>query len=91
MPMLTRVHHVSSTQTRAYCTIFAKENTHHILSGFLEFIFLIKTTKTVLGMEVEGVRFGRPQLRYMDTIRRYRNMNGLTDVNILDSKGWKSV
>ena len=42
-------------------------------------------TRTVLDMEVEGVRpRGRPKLRYMDTIRRDIKKNGLTDVNILD-------
>ena len=47
-------------------------------------------TRTVLDMEVEGVRpRGRPQLRHMDTIRRYIKKNGLTDVNILDSKDWR--
>ena len=41
-------------------------------------------TRAVLEMEAEGVRpIRRPQLRYMDTIRRYTKKNGLTDVNIL--------
>ena len=48
------------------------------------------TTRTVLGMVVEGVRpRGRPKLRYMDTIRRDIKKNGLTDVNILDRKDWR--
>ena len=47
-------------------------------------------TKKVLDMEVEGVRpRGRPKLRYMDTIRRYMQKNGLTDVNILDCNDWR--
>ena len=41
-------------------------------------------TGTVLEMEAEVVRpIRRPQLRYMDTIRRYTKKNGLTDVNSL--------
>ena len=48
---------------------------------------LLKWPRTVLDMEVAGVRpRGRPKLRYMDTIRRDMKKNGLTDVNILDSK-----
>ena len=48
------------------------------------------TTITVLDMVVEGVRpRGRPTLRYMDTIKRVINKNGLTDVNIVDSKDWR--
>ena len=47
-------------------------------------------TRTVLDMEVEGVRpRGRPKLRYMDTIRRDIKKNALTDVNILDRKDWR--
>ena len=47
-------------------------------------------TRTVLDMEVEGVRpRGRPKLRYMDTIRRDMKKNGLTDVNILDRNDWR--
>ena len=47
-------------------------------------------TRTVLDMEVEGVRpRGRPKLRYMDTIKRDIKKNGLTDVNILDRKDWR--
>ena len=47
-------------------------------------------TRTVLDMEVEGVRpRGRPTLRYMDTIRRDMKKNGLTDVNILDRNYWR--
>ena len=46
-------------------------------------------TRTVLDMEVEGVRpRGKPKLRYMDTIKRDIKKNGLTDVNILDRKDW---
>ena len=46
-------------------------------------------TRTLLDMEVEGVRSrGRPKLRYMDTIRRDIKKNGLTDVNILDRNDW---
>ena len=46
-------------------------------------------TRTVLDMEVEGVRpRGRPQLRYMNTIRRDIKKNGPTDVNILDRNDW---
>ena len=46
-------------------------------------------TRTVLDMEVEGVRpKGRPKLR-MDTIRRDIKKNGLMDFNILDSKDWR--
>ena len=42
-------------------------------------------TRSVLDMEVEGVRpTGRTKLRYMDTIKRDIKKNGLTDVNILD-------
>ena len=49
-------------------------------------------TRTVLDMEVEGVRpRGRPKLRYMDTIKRDIKKNGLTDVNILDRKDWRLV
>ena len=48
------------------------------------------TTRTVLDMVVEGVRpIGRPKLRYMDTIRRDIEKNGMTDVNILDRKNWR--
>ena len=47
-------------------------------------------TRTVLDMDVEGVRpRGRPKLRYMDTIKRDIKKNGLTDVNILDRKDWR--
>ena len=47
-------------------------------------------TRTVLDMEVEGVRpRGRPKLRYMDTIRIDMKKNGLTDVNILDRNDWR--
>ena len=47
-------------------------------------------TRTVLDMEVEGVRPRvRPKLRYMDTIKRDIKKNGLTDVNILDRKDWR--
>ena len=47
-------------------------------------------TRTVLDMEVEGVRpRGRPKLRYMDTIKRDIKKNGLTDVNILDRPDWR--
>ena len=47
-------------------------------------------TRTVLNMDVEGVRArGRAKLRYMDTIRRYMNKNGTTDVNILDRNDWR--
>ena len=47
-------------------------------------------TRTVLDMEVEGVRpRGRPKLRYMDTIRRDIKKNALTDVNILNRKDWR--
>ena len=47
-------------------------------------------TRTVLDMEVAGVsRRGRPPLRHMDTIRRENKKNGLTDVDILDSKDWR--
>ena len=46
-------------------------------------------TRTVLDMEVEGVRpRGRPKLRYMDTIRRDIKNNGLS-VNILDRNDWR--
>ena len=46
-------------------------------------------TRTVLDMVVEGVRpIGRPNLRYMDTIRRDIEKNGMTYVNILDRKNW---
>ena len=48
---------------------------------------LLKWPRTVLDMEVEGVRpRGRPKLRYMDTIRRDMQKKRLTVVNILDSK-----
>ena len=43
-------------------------------------------TRTVLDMEVEGVR-GKPKQRYMDTMRRDIKKNGLMDVNILDHPG----
>ena len=47
-------------------------------------------TRIVLDMVVEGVRpRGRPNLRYMDTIRRDIKKNGLTDVNILNRKDWR--
>ena len=43
-------------------------------------------------MEVEGVRpRGRPKLRYMDTIKRDINKNGLADVNIIDRDDWRMV
>ena len=47
-------------------------------------------TRTVLDMEVEGVRPRQsPKLRYiLETIRRDMKKNGLTDVNILDSNDW---
>ena len=49
-----------------------------------------QTTRTVLDMVVVRVRpRGRPKLRYMDTIKRYIERNGLTDVNILDRKYWR--
>ena len=49
------------------------------------------TTRTVMDMVVEGVRpRGRPKLRYMDTIRRDIKKNGLTSVNILDRKVWRT-
>ena len=48
------------------------------------------TTRTVLGVVVEGERpRGRLKLRYMDTIRRYIKRNGLTNGNILDRKDWR--
>ncbi len=47
-------------------------------------------TRTVLDMEVEGVTpRGRPESRYMYTIRRDINKNGLTYVNILDRNDWR--
>ena len=47
-------------------------------------------TRTVLDMEVEGVRpRGILKLRYMDTIKRDIKKNGLTDVNILDRNDWR--
>ena len=47
-------------------------------------------TRTVLDMVVEGARpRGRPNLRYMDTIRRDINKNALTDVNILNRNDWR--
>ena len=47
-------------------------------------------TRTVLDMEIEGVRpRGRPTFRYMDTIRRDMKKNWLTHVNSLDSKDWR--
>ena len=47
------------------------------------------STRTVLDMEVEGVRpTGRPKLRYMDTTSRDMKKNWLTDVNFLDRKDW---
>ena len=47
-------------------------------------------TRTVLDMVVDGARpRGRPKLRCMDTIKRYIEHNGLTDVNILDRKDWR--
>ena len=46
-------------------------------------------TRTVLDMEVEGVRPGRrPKSRCMDT-RRDMKKNGLTDGNILDRNDWR--
>ena len=43
-------------------------------------------TRTVLDMEVEGVRpRGRPTSRYMNTIRRDIKMNGLTDIKGLEN------
>ena len=49
----------------------------------------IHMTRTVLNMEVEGVRpRGRLKLRYMDTIRRDIKKNGRPDVNILDRNDW---
>ncbi len=48
-------------------------------------------TRTVLGMEVEGVKpRGRSTSRYMESIRRHIKKNGLTDVNIRDRKVGKS-
>ena len=50
----------------------------------------IHMTRTVLDMVVEGVKpRGRPNLRYMDTIRRDIKKNALTDVNILNRKDWR--
>ena len=44
----------------------------------------------MLDMEIKGVRpRGRPNLRYVDTIREHTIKNGLTGVNILDSKDWR--
>ena len=49
-----------------------------------------RMTRTVLDMEVEGVRpRGRPTLRYIDTTRRYMKKNWLTDINILDRNDWR--
>ena len=46
-------------------------------------------TRTVLDMEVEGVRpRGRLKLRIMETVRRDIK-NGRPDVMILDSKDWR--
>ena len=50
----------------------------------------IREAATVLDMEGEGVSArGRPTLRYMDTIKRNSNKNGLKYVNILDRKDWR--
>ena len=47
-------------------------------------------TRTVLNMEVEGLRPRvRPTLRYMEIIRRDMKKNGLMNVNILDRKDWR--
>ena len=49
-----------------------------------------RMTRTVLDMEVEGVRpRGRPKLRYMDTVRSVMKKIGLTDINNLDHKDWR--
>ena len=46
--------------------------------------------RIVLDTEGECIRCrGRPQLRYMDTIRRDIKKNCLTGVNILDRNDWR--
>ena len=58
--------------------------------GHVRRVYDSRMTRTVLDMEVEGVRpIGRPKLRYMDTIRRDMKKNWLTDVNILDRNDWR--
>ena len=70
--------HLMQTRLRWYGHVRRRDDSH--------------MTRTVLDMEVQCVRpRGRPTLGYMDTIRRDMKKNGLTDVNILDRKDWRTA